>query len=137
MSRIVADMIELQTYDAAKLVRLSHVEKFGDGSGYRCELTVASNGFSCQRPFFFDDMAVGEAVPALRKMAATLFGKCIIKEQWEDDYLALEVDDMGHVLVSGEIFEHSEFSQRLKFAFRTDQTVLLPFANELQLLLDA
>jgi len=48
MARIVADMIELQTYDAGKLVRLSQVEKFEDGSGYQCELTVASNGFSCQ-----------------------------------------------------------------------------------------
>jgi len=82
-------------------------------------------------------MAVGEAVPALRKMAATLSGKCIIKGQWEDDYLSLEVNDAGHVLVSGEIFEHSEFGQRLKFAFRTDQTALLPLAKELQLLLDA
>lgn len=137
MSWIVADMIELQTYDAAKLVRLSQVEKFGDGSGYRCDLSVTSGGFSCHRPFYFDDVAVGEAVPALWSMASTLSGKCIIKGQWEEDYLALEVNDAGHVLVSGEIFEHSEFGQRLEFAFRTDQTVLLPFAKELQSLFDA
>jgi len=137
MSPIVTEIIELQTNDAAKIVRLSHVEKFRNGSGYGCDLSVVSGGFSCRRPFFFDDVALNEAVPALGKMATTLSGKCIIKGQWEEDYLALEVNDMGHVLVSGEIFEHSEYGQRLKFAFRTDQTVLLPLARELQLLQEA
>ncbi|MCC5829546.1 MAG: hypothetical protein JJU36_08865 [Phycisphaeraceae bacterium] len=136
MSQIVVDMIELQTNDATKQVRLSQVEKYGDGC-FRCDLSVRSGGFSCQRPFYFDDVVLAEVVPALRTMAATLSGKCIIKGQWEVDYLAFEVNEMGHVFISGEIFEHQEFDQRLRFAFRTDQTVLLPLASELQLLLDA
>ena len=137
MSLVVAENIELRTNDNTKVVRLSQVEKFKDGSGYRSNLTVVSSGFSCQRQFFFDDVALGDAVPTLRDMAANLEGECIIKGQWEDDFLQLSVNRMGHVQVSGEIFEHSEFGQRLKFAFRTDQTVLLPLAKGLQMLLDA
>ncbi len=70
-------------------------------------------------------------------MVANLSGECCIKHEWEEDHLKLEVDLKGHVLVSGEVVEHSEYGQRLRFAFHTDQTVLLPFASELQALREA
>jgi hypothetical protein len=134
MSLVVTEIIELKTNDTTKVVRLSHVEKFCNGSGYRCDLAVVSGGFSCLRPFYFDDLALSVAVPALREMAAGAEGKCVIKGQWEEDFLQIEANEMGHVWVSGEILEHSEFDQRLKFAFRTDQTILSHLANDLQVL---
>jgi hypothetical protein len=137
MSWIVAQGIEIRTNDETKIVRFSQVEKFRDGHGYGCDLTVVSGGFSCRRPFYFDDVSLAETLPSLRSMATSLEGKCTIRGQYEADYVQLEVDGLGHVLVSGELIEHSELRQHLKFAFRTDQTVLLPLARELQLLFDA
>jgi hypothetical protein len=137
MSLVVSEIIKLQTNDATKVLRLSQIEKFLDGSGYRCDLAVVSGGFSCLRQFFFDDAVLADAVPALRTMATNMRGKCVIKGQWEKDFIQLNVNGMGHVCVCGEICEYTEFTQHIKFAFRTDQTVLLPLARELQVLLDA
>jgi hypothetical protein len=137
MSLVVVDLLELATHDPTKVVRLSQIEKFRDGSGYCCDLRIASGGFACETRFFFDDVALSDALPQLRAMAAGASGACVIKGQWEDDYLRLESNTMGHVVVSGELFEHSAFDQRLRFSFRTDQTVLLPLASGLQMLQDA
>ena len=70
-------------------------------------------------------------------MAVAAPGTAIIKGQWEEDFLQIESNAMGHVLVSGEIVEHSEFDQRLKFAFQTDQTILPPLARDLRISQDA
>ncbi len=130
MSLVVAERIELRTNDPSKIVRLVEIERFHDG-GYRCHLTVVSGGFSCARPFYFDDAALSAAVPCLRKMAAGAAGKCVVKGLWEDSYIQIESNDLGHVVVSGEIVENSECLQRLEFTFRTDQTILAPLSKEL------
>jgi len=70
-------------------------------------------------------------------MATGTPGKAVIKEQCEKDFLKIQSNAMVHVWVSGEIIEHSEFDQRLKFGFRTDQTILLPLARDLLRLQDA
>ena len=132
MSAIIAEQIELQTHDRAKVVRLVAVEKFKDGSGYRCDLHVRSRGFSCDRPFCFDDVALAAATESIQKMMSGAAGHAIIKEQWETDFLRLESNEMGHVVVSGEITEHSEYQQCLVFSFRTDQTILGPLNDELR-----
>jgi hypothetical protein len=137
MSVVVMDLLEFATHDPTKVVQLLQIEKFRDGSGYSCDLRIASGGFACERRFYFDDVSLSVAVPQLRQMAAGTPGACVIKEEWEDEYLRLESNAMGHVLVSGELFEHGEFEQMLRFAFRTDQTMLSPLARSLQMLQDA
>ena len=47
--------IRLQTNDDTKVLRFVELEKFDDGSGYRCRVIASSGGFSCDRPFYFDD----------------------------------------------------------------------------------
>lgn len=130
------DLLEFATHDPTEVVQLSQVEKFRDG-GYSCRLRISSGGFACERRFYFDDASLSAAVPQIRQMAAGTPGACVIKAQWEEEYLRLESNAMGHVLVSGELFEHGEFEQMLRFAFRTDQTVLSPLARNLQMLQDA
>jgi len=137
MSLVVSELIELQTNDSSCVVRLEQIEKFRDGSGYVCEMTVRSDWLSLSRKFYFDDVSLSVAVPALRVMATGAEGTCKIKGQWEEDYLQIDSNVMGHVQVSGEVIEHSEFDQRVRFAFRTDQTILSPLANGLQVLQDA
>lgn len=136
MSSIIMEVLELQTNDPAKVVRLSKIEKFREGGGcqYRCELTVMSDGFSCQRTFWFDNASLSIAVPELERMATATAGTAVISQQFEPDFLQFESNEMGHVWVSGEIIELSEFDQRLKFAFQTDQTILPPLARDLRIL---
>jgi hypothetical protein len=138
MNLAVMERIELRTNDPSKVVRLSRVERFRDGSGYCCDLTVVSGGVSCtSAKFYFDHKALTVAVSALDAMASGIPGKCILKGEWEDDFVVIESNDMGHVRVGGEIQEQSEFMQCLQFAFRTDQTVLSPLARDLKVLQDA
>jgi hypothetical protein len=133
---ILINQIELETHDETKQLRLSSIERFGDGSGYRCNLFVRSRGFSCERPFYFDDSHFPDAIKALRAMHAGRPGEALIKGAWEDDYLKFVSNDMGHVFVSGELFEHADPPQSLKFSFRTDQTVLGPLLRDLKPLKD-
>ena len=137
MSRVVAELIELRTNDPGRIVRLEQIEKFRDGSGYQCVITVVSIRVSCSCPFFFDDVALSVAVPMLRDLARGKEGSLTIKGQWEPDSLRIDANAMGHVRVSGELTERSGLDQRVEFAFRTDQTVLSPLANDLQRLLEA
>jgi hypothetical protein len=62
---------------------------------------------------------------------------CTLKGTWEEDHVRLEANRMGHVRVSGELFEHGDRDQHLKFEFRTDQTVLPSLRDALRALLDA
>lgn len=39
---------------------------------------------------------------------------------------------MREIVVEGELYEHSEFSQKIHFCFQTDQTVLTPFIADLE-----
>ncbi len=78
MSLVVVETIELRTNDATKVVRLSRVEKVHSVGGYGCELEVVSGGFSCKRPFYFDDAGLSVAVESIGKMATGTPGAAVI-----------------------------------------------------------
>jgi hypothetical protein len=46
---------------------------------------------------------------------------------WEEQFLEFDGVGSGRVRVSGDLIEHSEWQQRVQFAFGTDQTCLRPF----------
>ena len=71
-------------------------------------------------------------VTAIARMDRTLRGTARLTSGFEDHYVELEVDHMGGVWVSGELFEYAQQSQHLRFGFRTDQTCLGPLADDLQ-----
>src|ERR1035437_2313105 len=109
MSKIVAERIELKTQDDSKVLRMFQVEKFPDGSGYRCELQVVSRGFSCQIPFYFEGSFLSAAVTALHRMNESQPDEATLKGLWEEDNIQLTSDKLGHIIVEGKLFEHSEF----------------------------
>ena len=86
------------------------------------------------RPFYFDDDSLVDALAKLREMDAGRPESTTIRCRWDEEFLQIGSNDMGHVFVSGEIIEYSEHPQRLKFAFQTDQTVLGPLIRDLQAL---
>jgi hypothetical protein len=129
--------IELRTNDEAAVLRMSNAETFAANGSYRCDLFVRSKGFSCERPFYFDDAHFPGAIDALRKMNDGRVGEALIAGQWETDYIRFASDELGHVLVAGELTEHGFEPQSLRFAFLTDQTVLSPLTRDFERLLNA
>lgn len=131
------ERIELRTNDDAAVFRMTDIEKFGDGSGYRCNLFVRSGDFSCHRPFYFDDSHFPDAIEALRRMSTGAAGEATIRDRWENDFVCFTSNELGHIFVTGELFEHSDLPQSLRFGFRTDQTVIGPLICDFEALLKA
>lgn len=133
----VVDKIELQTNDDTIVLRMTNIKKCDDGSGYRCDLFIRSGDFSCQRPFHFDDSSFPDAIEALRFKNTGAAGEAIMKGQWESDFVHFKSNELGHVFVTGELFEYSDLTQSMRFGFRTDQTVLGPLIRDFEVLLKA
>lgn len=139
MSHSAEESISLETHDERKVLRLLHVEKHRrePGHDYVAVLSVRSGDFSCERRFWFDSTYLDRAIKSLRRMDAANPGEAIIKQEYEPDFVMFKSDRSGHVTVSGEMSEHSELPQSLRFCFRTDQTVLGPLIRDLERLAGA
>jgi hypothetical protein len=68
---------------------------------------------------------------ALKKMAAQLSGAIELKDDYEKQYVRMEIDHLGHVAITGEFWLFNIIEQHLKFGFETDQTCLQPLHNDL------
>jgi hypothetical protein len=136
---IITEKIELQTNDPANTLRLTDVEKHAGGgdSSYSCALTVHSNGFACIRRFDFDGDSLTAAIASLLKMTAGTPDEATLEYRHEADFLRFTMNRLGHVIVRGELYHYGELSHSLKFAFRTDQTVLSPWLEALIVLHNA
>jgi hypothetical protein len=75
-------------------------------------------------PFYFEPYPLGRFLDDLVAMDRSLTGSAKLKPLYEDPFIELTLTHRGRVVVRGEVFEHSEHSQHLKFEFETDQTVL-------------
>ncbi len=134
---IVAEKIELKTHSKHKVLLLADIEKSLSGDHYTCLLMVRSGHYSCERPFCFEGSYLHDAVGRLRHMDEGVPGTAVLKGQWDDDCLGFESNDMGHVTVTGELYERSDTPQSLRFAFQTDQTVLGSLIKDLDYILRA
>ena len=128
--------VELRTYDHNKILRFESIVRCSHHPSYRCNLVVDSNGFSARREFYFDEWNLKDFVTKLTKMAKNLEGSATLKQEYEPDYVTLEVEQQrGHVTVTGELWQQSVPAQHLTFAFITDQTSLAPLVEDFQHLL--
>ena len=124
--------IKLQTNDETQALRFDDIEKYRDGHGYTCTLIVRSRWLSFERRFFFDDRFLPGFIEGMEAMDRGQPGQVSLKGTWETDELNLEMCRKGHVIISGQVTEHSELGQELRFALRTDQTVLGPLIRDLK-----
>ena len=121
--------IELVTNQPEETLRLNGIERYSDGSGFRAVLEVRSRGFEVSAPFYFEPHPLGRFLDDLIAMDRSLTGSAKLKPLYEDPFFELTVTRRGSIVVRGEVFEHSEHSQHLKFEFETDQTVLKPLID--------
>ena len=124
--------IVLPTNSEDKKLEFYNCKKFGDGSGYRVDVHIYSNGFSAKTDFFFEEFSLGQFIESLSQMSITLQGKALLKPMWEDDHIEMTLLELGHVAVRGEFKRISEYTQQLNFGFETDQTALAPFTEQLR-----
>ena len=132
METVTKPTIVLTTNSDERTVELREVMRFADGSGFRSEMFVRCHGFSAHRTFYFSDRSFLAALKSLRRMDEHLQGEARLDEDYErDQFLQFTMLSRGHVLVSGQLVLLGEHTNRLSFAFETDQTCLAPLIRAL------
>ncbi len=122
--------IVLHTNTSNPALEFRAIDVDTDGSGVGLYLVVQSGGFRAERPFYVEQWSLKQFITQLNRLDQTLEGMATLKPMYEDDWIQFEVTKLGHVIVSGELFEHSNESQSLRFAFTTDQTCLRPLVDD-------
>jgi len=116
--------IILATNTQNPFLALTDVERYADGSGYGCNISVRSAWLTAAYPFFFESHPLTEFIAALGKMDRTLEGEAVLKPMWEEPYIRLKGDGLGRVRVSGLLIDNGGNDQRAHFEFEADQTCL-------------
>ena len=108
------------------------VQRYADHSGFCAHLVVRAHGFRAELRFCVEPEPFIAFIEALELMDRTLSGEARLKPIFEDPFIQLSVGHTGRVTVSGNLVAHGPLTQRLQFAFETDQTALSPFARDLR-----
>jgi len=122
----------LKTNSEDKILNMNKIELLDDNSAYKMYLDIYSRGFSVTKEFYIELIQMDKFIKEIEQMNKTLKGLALMKPLYEEEYIEFNCDKCGHINVKGEIFEHSEISQHLKFEFVTDQTCLPDFINDLK-----
>ena len=113
----------------SEYLRLSHVERFADGSGYSSRISVRAGEFACHdHAFVFDDLP--GFVEQLRALQKTLAGSVELRTPYEQEFVSFRFDARGHVHVTGLLKEYPGCS--LHFELQADQTFVPPFIEGLE-----
>ena len=122
----------LQTNTDNPFLALRAVERFQDGSGYSGQIVVRSDWIAVNYKFYFEEQALKTFIVGLEQLDRTLAGQARLKPMWEEQFLEFDGVRSGRVMVTGDLIEHSDWPQRVQFAFGTDQTCLRPFILSLK-----
>jgi hypothetical protein len=125
--------VVLATHDSEKELAFSDLDLLGDS--LQARLQVRSLGFTAHTRFMADNFA--STVAALREMSSKLGGEVRFGAADEDDEVIVSMNEGGQLLVRGTLVKHGEATHRLEFQFRTDQTALVPFVQELESFLES
>jgi hypothetical protein len=104
------------------------------GSDFGCVLSVRSGPFAAEIDFYFEGYALEIFIADLQTIDSSLQGRARLKLEFEEPFIELEGDGLGHVSVRGLLLQTGPSTQKLEFTFSTDQTCLRPFIQDLQLL---
>lgn len=102
-----------------------------DETDYCCTVELRSGAFQATAEFWFDRVSLENFAHSVTEVQISLRGECRLEYRYEEPYIALSGDGLGHITVSGMLLDRS---QQLKFQFTTDQTVLPQFAETLRTL---
>ena len=115
----------------SEFLAFSSIEHFKDDSGYRLDVEIKSGPFSANYPFFIESFPVKQFLASLEALHESLAGEALLKPSYEPQFIRIRAGIGGHMFVSGELLVHSELPQSLKFQFRTEQTCVGLFRQQL------
>jgi len=107
------------------------IKRFEDGSGYRLHVELQAGPFSASYPFFVESYPVKQFLLSLSALYESLSGEALLKPEYEPQFIRIKAGTGGHMVISGELYVHSDQPQVLKFQFRTDQTCVGLFLQQL------
>jgi hypothetical protein len=103
---------------------------------YIFDIRVLSGNFAAKQMFCLCRTSFEQFLRNLEKMATRLSGTVELKEEYENQYVRMELDRIGHIAVTGELWYLAPLEQHLKFGFETDQTCLQPLFKDLSRVLE-
>ena len=106
-----------------------------DDDAFQCHLSVVSSPFSAEQDFWFERFYLETAVIALEALNTSFRGNTKLGLQFEEPFVALAGDGLGHIAVSGLLVQSGPRFQRLEWEFQTDQTCLTPLLRDFRNLL--
>ena len=121
-------IVELKTNDETKSLVFSNIKFFANS--LKCHVSINSRGFGYNGSVAFDN--VTKFFTDLEAMSHLSVGSAELSEDYADHYIKLELNTFGHVILSANFDEYSEHSQHLIINFKTDQTCLKPFLDDLR-----
>lgn len=124
--------IVLATHTENPFLALQNIERYDDGSGFGCLLSVCSDWLTATYRFYFEVHPMIQFISALEELDRTLKGEAVLKPMWEEQYVRIAGDGSGHIVVSGELLDHGGNEQRVSFRFATDQTCLSRLVADLR-----
>jgi hypothetical protein len=131
MSETANYIVELKTNDTKKVLIFENWECNDELNGYNVDVRVSSFDFSAKQRFLLYKAGLEQFLRELEKMISRLSGSIELRDEFPEPYVKMEIDNLGHVNITGELWDHSQREQHLKFGFKTDQTCLRPLFNDL------
>ena len=108
------------------------IERYSDGSGYACALSVRSGVFGLHGyRFFFEGLE--RFLRELQRLYKSLSGAARLQTTYEDPYIEITGTEHGHVRVHGYIVTYVTDREELRFSFTADQTFLPPLINSVEM----
>ena len=110
---------------------MSGIERFSDGSGYVCSLSVRSGVFGLHGyRFYFDGL--DRFLRDLQHLYETLSGTARLQTTYEEPFIEFAAAQSGHIEIQGHIVIYDGRGEQLRFSFTTDQTFLPPFIHSVE-----
>ena len=128
--------VKLKTNDAQKVLIFENWKHDTKSDGFMLDIYVSSEDFAAKQMFFIRRTFFEDFLRKLKKMETLLFGSVELREEYENHYVKMELDRLGHLTVIGEFWYLATLEQHLKFGFITDQTCLQPLHDDLSRMVD-
>jgi hypothetical protein len=101
------------------------------------QIALVSGCFTAHKALVFERSMIDRFVQALQDMDMRLFGTATLQAAYERDIIVLSINRVGHVRVSGILYQNGNVhpDQELHFAIDGDQTCLGPLWRDFARLL--
>jgi len=120
---------ELSLSSKTASLKLTNIDYLGGGA-YQCRLLIESSGFSCDRPFGFDNDEY--FVSKARDVMNTESAEADLMDLQADSYIRLKPFENASILVSGFIVEETNVTQSIEFAFTVSKQTASQFVADFE-----